>query len=242
MMSSPDGITWTMVTHPSVDSVLTLSHGNGVWAATAMSGGFLVRGVLTSPDGVTWTLQTIAGAPGGTFKASLFSDGYHFTSLNLGSSNAVWRSTDGVTWTALPVSSRTPANALAAGNGILVGLGFGSEGRCCVRSVAGGTKPAAPVVFLHNVSTGSSSRFYLAPAACSRIVLTSMSGSFGISFPPSPAEGQVFTITASATTVSTLYTATRDGSTISSAASSLASNASAAWAFSATGNRWDRIQ
>lgn len=55
VMTSPDGITWTLRTSPS-KNWQSVTYGNGLYVAVA--NGFVTDSVMTSPDGITWTSRT----------------------------------------------------------------------------------------------------------------------------------------------------------------------------------------
>ena len=58
VMTSPDGITWTIQASAADNSWTGLTYGNGLFVAVAYSG--LGNRVMTSPDGITWTSRTSA--------------------------------------------------------------------------------------------------------------------------------------------------------------------------------------
>lgn len=58
MMSSVDGVTWSLSTLPVTNEWTAVAHGAGTFVAVAQSG--LGNRVATSPDGVNWTVRTLA--------------------------------------------------------------------------------------------------------------------------------------------------------------------------------------
>jgi hypothetical protein len=98
------GITWTSRTSAANISWNSITYGNGLFVAVALSGSG--NRVMTSPDGITWTRRSSAAdnqwrsvAWGGPAGQELF-----VAVANSGVNNRVMTSPDGITWT-----SRSPA-------------------------------------------------------------------------------------------------------------------------------------
>lgn len=120
ILSSPNGVEWTLETNPAAPSRLDdVAFGNGVFVAV----GRLPKTVLSSPDGRTWTKHE----PQVTGCQEVIFDGSRFLTLMSGGYIAV--STNGSTWTQ---PSRVPVKndvgGLAFGNGIHVQVGYKKTG------------------------------------------------------------------------------------------------------------------
>jgi hypothetical protein len=58
VMTSPDGITWTLGSTPADNNWVSLAYGSGLFVAVAATGAG--DRVMTSPDGLTWTIRSSA--------------------------------------------------------------------------------------------------------------------------------------------------------------------------------------
>ena len=106
IMTSPDGITWTLREAPSVTGGFTdLAYGAGIWVATVSgSPGTMV----TSYDGFIWTDQTTGiSSFSVAFADGVFTTGKHY-------------STNGITW--LSASSPNFPVSITYGNGYFYGV------------------------------------------------------------------------------------------------------------------------
>ena len=116
LMTSPDGVTWTSQSLPTPFAFYNQADVNGAaWGGgTFVSGGLL--GVYTSPDGVTWTDHQLTNlsdptAPSWLFnKVAFLNGGFIATGFDAQSSGtqktAVFKSSDGATWTAKDLEAR----------------------------------------------------------------------------------------------------------------------------------------
>ena len=103
IMTTTDGITWTLQTNPTVSQLRGVTFGDGIFVAVGYNGSS-TSSVLTSPDGVTWTARTAAATflwnnvvyGGGQFVATPLLPG---TGGGLSGTNFAMRSSDGITWT-----------------------------------------------------------------------------------------------------------------------------------------------
>ena len=136
IMTSPDGINWTIRSAPSSSNSewRSLTYGNGVFVAVGYV--YLERAlIMTSPDGITWTSRT--SAPGGSnewqavtygecvFTAGALPSGCFVAVGSRGTNNRVMTSPDGVVWTAR-VSVDQTWRSVAFGNGTFVAVGDAS--------------------------------------------------------------------------------------------------------------------
>ena len=97
VMTSPDGVTWTVGTTPNNNSWSSVTYGNGLFVAVSGTG--TGNRVMTSPDGITWTPRT--SAADNTWNSVTYGNGLFVAVSNGGSGtgNQVMTSTDGQTWT-----------------------------------------------------------------------------------------------------------------------------------------------
>ena len=58
VMTSPDGINWTIRTSAADNEWMSVTFGNNLFVAVANTG--TGNRVMTSPDGITWTIRTSA--------------------------------------------------------------------------------------------------------------------------------------------------------------------------------------
>ena len=115
VMTSPDGVTWTLRT--ALEGTWnSVAFGNGLFVAVGVgSAGF----VITSPDGITWTARTAAAL--NTWRSVTFGNNL-FVAVASNGATRVMTSPDGITWT-----GRTAANAhqwwsVTYGNGLYVAV------------------------------------------------------------------------------------------------------------------------
>jgi hypothetical protein len=110
--SSPDGITWTARTLPTVTSGnwLGVAYGNGRFVAVC-AGSTTITQAAVSYDGINWTQTTI---PGNNWTAVTYSSG-SLTFMAVGVfNNYVATSTDGVTWTSKTVAANNSFSVMAS--------------------------------------------------------------------------------------------------------------------------------
>ena len=127
VMTSPDGITWTIRTPPNNDEWRSVTYGNGLFVAVAANGTTADR-IMTSPDGINWTLrpQTF-GAIYNTWTGVTYANGLFVAVAASGFLNRVMTSPDGITWT----SQTTPNNdwrSVTYGNGRFVAVATSGTG------------------------------------------------------------------------------------------------------------------
>lgn len=113
VMTSPDGIEWTLRTTPE-RAWNYVAYGNGTFVAVASFSG--TSNYMSSPDGINWTQQT---GPNINVNSVVYGNGLFVASATSGDSSVPERiatSPDGITWTA-----RTGPNG-----GTMRGVGFGN--------------------------------------------------------------------------------------------------------------------
>ena len=148
ILTSPDGVTWTIRTSGTSYGLNGITYGNNTFVAVGDT-------ILTSPDGVSWTIRssmTSGGLQGvtygnNTFVAVAYSgailtspDGVSWTIINSGvpygsgvtygngtfvavGDSAILTSPDGVTWTTKNFSASLSLFAVTYGNGTFVAVG-----------------------------------------------------------------------------------------------------------------------
>ena len=110
ILTSTDGITWTVRTSPLGGSTrfnAVSYNGTDLWVAVTQAGE-----ILTSPDGITWTEQTFAGLIARNVR-------YSNNLWVIASDNDAYTSTDGETWTLriLPITQQDKPTYGLAYNG-----------------------------------------------------------------------------------------------------------------------------
>lgn len=137
LMTSPDGIQWTVRNHNCgrVDWNDVI-FANGLFVAVAANAGG--NNVMTSPDGINWTLRT--GATANSFQSIAYGNGIFVAVASGGSSShRVMTSTDGILWT-----SRTSHGGgayswrgVTFGNGLFVAVASSGSGNRIMTSADG---------------------------------------------------------------------------------------------------------
>ncbi len=113
IMTSPDGVNWTLRTH-STSSLKSITYGNGIFVAAGHSG----TRFLTSTDGITWTARTGTGQ---SFYVT-YGNGLFVASKIDNAGLRIITSPDGITWTdrVTPVGADKPWVGITYGNGLFV--------------------------------------------------------------------------------------------------------------------------
>jgi hypothetical protein len=110
IMTSPDGITWTLRTGTSYNNLYSVTFGNGIFVAVGAAD------IITSSDGITWTLRT---GTGNVWFSVTFGNGLFVASgSNFGA--PIMTSPNGITWTGRPVLGVSRLECVAYGNGLFV--------------------------------------------------------------------------------------------------------------------------
>lgn len=124
VMTSPDGVTWTLQTAIS-GSWSSVTFGNNTFVAVAYGG---TNQVMTSPDGITWTSRTPAAS--NTWGAVAFGNGVFVAVADGGTiSNDVMTSADnGVTWTSRTSVFQNNWTAITFGNNQFVAVAYSGNG------------------------------------------------------------------------------------------------------------------
>lgn len=125
VMTSPDGIAWTLRTAGGTLPWYSVTYGNGQFVAVAQPSSpnpGTTASAMTSPDGINWTQQTTPAAYG--WNTVAFGNGiYVATESSPQSAANVMTSTDGVTWTRrTPDATNTTTgwSTVTFGNGLFM--------------------------------------------------------------------------------------------------------------------------
>jgi hypothetical protein len=112
--SDSGGITWTARTLPSSSNWRSVTYGNGVFVAVAVSSTI----AATSPDGITWTARTLPSPS--NWSSVTYGNGVFVAVAHSSASAAT--SPDGITWTARTLPSSSNWYAVTYGNGVFVAV------------------------------------------------------------------------------------------------------------------------
>jgi hypothetical protein len=127
IMTSSDGISWSIQSAPSAHSWYGVTYGNGTYVAVAHDSS--TNDVVTSPDGTTWTAR--AGASTALWESVAYGNGEFVAVADNGSaSNDIMISTNGISWATMtsPSVSGTGYNwhSVTIGGGLFVAVGGGA--------------------------------------------------------------------------------------------------------------------
>ena len=122
LMSSPDGIQWTVRNHNCGRADWNdITYGNGLFVAVAGNAG--VNNVMSSPDGLNWT--TRIGASSNSFQSIAYGNGL-FVAVASGGNSAhrIMTSADGINWSSQvsPGGSAYSWKGVCYGNGLFVAV------------------------------------------------------------------------------------------------------------------------
>jgi hypothetical protein len=112
---------WTARTAASASGWLSVTYGNGLFVAVAISG---TNKVMTSPDGITWTLRTSV-IDGAQPQSVTYGNGLFVAVVN----NFVATSPDGITWTARTAAEANSWYGVTYGNGLFVAVATSGTNR-----------------------------------------------------------------------------------------------------------------
>jgi hypothetical protein len=116
VITSPDGISWTLRNASDNNSWQSVAYGNGKFVAVANTG---TNRVMYSTDGINWTgVNANLGSNAITFAEGKFTTGTHY-------------STDGITWINTNISPIIPFG-ITYGNGIFVAVGQAGTNRIAI--------------------------------------------------------------------------------------------------------------
>jgi len=119
VMTSPDGITWTLRSSPT-NVWRDVCYGVGLYVAVASSG--TNDRVMTSPDGITWTSRDTTGKNNDWLKVC-YGAGLYVAVASSGTDDRVMTSPDGITWTSRDTTGKNNNwKDVCYGNGIFVAV------------------------------------------------------------------------------------------------------------------------
>ena len=116
IMTSPDGINWTLRTNPNCDW-RSIAFGNGIFVVTGLNG---TQAIMTSTDGINWTYRNAVVS---ALMSVTYGNGL-FVAVSPWSS-AIVTSPDGITWTLRTVAVPHQWYSVAYGNGMFVTIANG---------------------------------------------------------------------------------------------------------------------
>lgn len=141
VMTSPDGISWSVRSAPGADFLDSVAYGNGRYVAADRSGG-----ILSSPDGISWTRHD---APGSWWGITYGNGTYVAVGKNSSDNAATATSTDGISWDVVDQGNIATNSSISFGNGTFVvvqpmgegalGLLSSADGRNWIRRTLPGT-------------------------------------------------------------------------------------------------------
>lgn len=121
VMTSPDGITWTLRDAASIQNWQSVTFGNGLFVAVSYFGG--VNGIMTSPDGITWTSR-INPEDVGWISVTYGAGRFVAVALDVaGPTTRAMYSLDGITWVSSPSLATADWVSVIYGNGLFVAVG-----------------------------------------------------------------------------------------------------------------------
>jgi hypothetical protein len=137
VMTSSDGITWTLHT-PLGEALSWKSVTFGAGLFVAVSNG---NDVVTSSDGITWTRRTPSSRI--NWWSVTYGGGLFVAVAGSGAGNRVMTSPDGITWTGRAASITAQWTGITFGNGLFVAVGYGDKVMTSPDGVTWTTRTAA---------------------------------------------------------------------------------------------------
>jgi hypothetical protein len=173
IMTSPDGINWTLRISPADHNWKSVTYGEGLFVAVASTG---TNRVMTSPDGINWTLRTPSADL--LWSSVTYGNGLFVAVAQDPSGNVIMTSPDGITWTARTPPANNTWNAVTFGNGIFVAVGSSGTGNRVMRSTDGitwTTQTSASNITWRSVTYGKG-LFVAVGLSGANVVMTSPDG------------------------------------------------------------------
>jgi uncharacterized protein YjdB len=137
IMTSPDGIQWTLRNSPANNSWMSVCYGNNLFVAVAYDG---LQRVMTSSDGINWSLRTSGDD---TMSWNKICYGDKFVAVADSSSDdptkkTIMTSTDGVHWTMRESADNSMSlNTVCYGNNTYLALAYIGSGQYAMTSSNG---------------------------------------------------------------------------------------------------------
>ena len=168
VMTSPDGVTWTLRLAGDWNAWAAVTFGNGMFVAVGNSAE-AVTPVMTSPDGITWTPRSAEMNP---WSSVAYGAGV-FVAVAHGGTNRVMTSYYGDIWTLQSASGAFGWFDVTYGNGTFVAVSFDGEVMTSPDGAAWTSRTAPSASVWYEVAYGNG--LFLAVSA-SNSVMTSPDG------------------------------------------------------------------
>lgn len=122
VMTSPDGLAWTVRTGALAKLYTSVCFGKGVFVAVSSDGG--AAAAMYSVDGITWTSAVTPNTTAATWKNVAYGNNYFVAVSNAGAAtaNQAMTSTDGVNWISQSSAAAHNWNAVASGANTFVAV------------------------------------------------------------------------------------------------------------------------
>lgn len=133
VMTSSDGLTWTLRTASYYNVWASVCFGNDLFVAVASSATGNPQ-VMTSLDGITWTARVAAAA--NDWQSVTCGNGL-FVAVSTGGASRVMTSPDGITWTARSAAAANQWYSICYGNGLFVAVAWSGAGNRVMTSPDG---------------------------------------------------------------------------------------------------------
>ena len=133
VMTSPDGINWTLRSSAADNNWRSITYGNGLFVAVAYTG--TGNRVMTSPDGITWTSRQEAAD--NQWVSVTYGNGLFVAVAATGTGNRVMTSPDGITWTIRSSAADNQWASVTYANGLFVAVAATGTGNRVMTSPDG---------------------------------------------------------------------------------------------------------
>jgi hypothetical protein len=133
VMTSPDGIAWTIRSSAANNSWNSVTYGNSLFVAVASSG--TGNRVMTSPDGIAWTIRS--SPADNAWRSVTYANGLFVAVASSGTGNRVMTSPDGITWTIRSSAVDNQWFSVTYGNGLFVAVALSGTGNRVMTSPDG---------------------------------------------------------------------------------------------------------
>jgi predicted RecA/RadA family phage recombinase len=127
------GTFWTIRTSAADNSWFSVTYGNGLFVAVAITG--TGNRVMTSPDGINWTIRT--SAADNDWRSVTYGNGLFVAVANTGSGNRVMTSPDGINWTIRTSAADNSWFSVTYDNGLFVAVAITGTGNRVMTSPDG---------------------------------------------------------------------------------------------------------
>ena len=117
-------LTWISRTSAADYSWNSITYGNGLFVAVALSG--TGDRVMTSPDGITWTIRT--SAADNSWRSVTYGNGLFVAVAGSGAGNRVMTSPDGISWTIRTSAANLTWQSVTYANGLFVAVAMSGTG------------------------------------------------------------------------------------------------------------------